>query len=189
MPGLNPPDSLIHADHSVLLLIDIQGKLAPAIHQGSELIRVNERLVQVANELQVPVVYTEQYPKGLGVTVPQLAVHLENATVYEKIHFSAAKEPAFRDLMASMNRTQVVVTGTETHVCVLQTVLDLIELNYQVFVVANAVGSRAEANKNLALKRMAAAGAHVVSEEMVMFEWLERAGTDTFRSISKRFIV
>lgn len=185
----SPLSPIIHAHHSTLLLIDIQGRLAPVIHQGQAIISVNERLLQAANLLAVPVIYTEQYPQGLGATVSEISAHLEQAIRYEKIHFSAAKEPAFCELIAKVGRPQLIVTGTETHVCVLQTVLDLLSMKYQVFVVANAVGSRTPTNKDLALQRMAQAGAHIVSDEMVLFEWLERAGTDTFRTISQRFIV
>ncbi|TRW48800.1 hydrolase [Aliidiomarina halalkaliphila] len=188
MTAFTPSQSTLHAAQSLLLIIDIQERLAPAIANVDALIAENVRLLRVAAELQLPRLYTEQYPKGLGATVPSLQEPLAGAHFYEKIHFSAGREPEFRDQLASLGRTQVVVTGTETHVCVLQTVLDLLALEYHVFVVADAVSSRSPENKERALARMAQAGAHVVSSEMVIFEWLERAGTDQFRTISKAYI-
>ncbi|MFU8783861.1 hydrolase [Aliidiomarina sp.] len=178
----------ISRDHSVLLTIDIQGRLAPAIHAADDLIAAADKLLQVAAELQVPRVFTEQYPQGIGTTVAALQTHLAQATLFEKIHFSACRESDFSSHIADSGRQQLVVMGTEAHVCVLQTVLDLLAADYQVFVVAEAVGSRHPANRELALQRMAALGAHIVSVEMVIFEWLEQAGTDTFRHISKTYI-
>lgn len=178
----------ISATHSLLLTIDIQGRLAPAINQAESVVAAADKLLKVARELQIPSIITEQYPQGLGPTVAALQGHTQYAQCYEKIHFSAYREQAFVQLLSNQQRKQVVVMGTETHVCVLQTVLDILQAGYQVFVVNEAVGSRTPANKNLGLQRMAAAGATIVSVEMVLFEWLERAGTDNFRHISKTYI-
>lgn len=188
MSAFLPSQSTLHATQSLLLVIDIQERLAPAIANVDAVIAENVRLLQVASELHIPRFYTEQYPKGLGTTISPLQEPLNGALFYEKIHFSAGREQAFRDQLAALDRKQVVVTGTEAHVCVLQTVLDLLALEYHVFVVADAVSSRSVQNKDRALERMAQAGAHVVSSEMVIFEWLERAGTDQFKAISKAYI-
>ena len=106
----------------------------------------------------------------------------------QKMHFSALKEAHIASSLACTERKQVVVLGIEAHVCVLQSVLDLLALGYQVFVVAEATGSRTEQNKQLALSRMQQAGAQIISKEMLAFEWLECCGTDTFRQISKGWI-
>lgn len=188
MSAFSPSQLSLQAAQSLLLVIDIQERLAPAIANVDALIAENARLLHVASELNIPRFYTEQYPKGLGATVSSLQESLSEAHFYEKIHFSAGREQEFRDQLAAFNRKQVVVTGTEAHVCVLQTVLDLLALEYHVFVVADAVSSRSFENKERALKRMAQAGAHIVSSEMVIFEWLERAGTNQFRAISKAYI-
>ncbi|MNJ66210.1 Isochorismatase family protein [compost metagenome] len=141
----------------------------------------------MAKRLEVPILVTEQYPKGLGSTVAALQPYLDDAAIVEKLSFSAAADDA---LIAQPGgeRGQFVVCGAEAHVCVLQTVLELLARGRQVFVVEEAVASRLPANKALALQRMRQAGAMIVSREMVAFEWLERAGTEQFRDVSKAFI-
>lgn len=173
---------------SFVLLIDVQARLAPAIHQSEQVIAQNAWLVQIANELEVPVVVTEQYPKGLGATVEALQPLLKHATWVEKTHFSALAEAQVEAQLRNLQRPQVIVTGTEAHVCVLQTALDLVAAEFQVFVVADAVGSRVPDNKALALQRLRDAGCIIVSSEMVAFEWLHKSGTDEFRHISKTYI-
>jgi nicotinamidase-related amidase len=178
----------MHRDRSILLTIDIQGRLAPAIAGAEQIIAAANKLLQVSTELTIPSIITEQYPQGLGPTIAALQRHTTRAQCYEKIHFSAYREQEFVQLLKNHQRQQLVVMGTESYVCVLQTVLDVLAAGYQVFVVSEAVGSRTAENKALALQRMAAAGATIVSVEMVLFEWLERAGTERFRHISKTFI-
>ena len=178
---------LIRADQSLLLVIDLQARLAPAIDGIDDVLAHSAWLLQVAARLQVPALATEQYPAGLGRTVPAIAALLADGATLEKIHFSAVADSGLRQ-RAEFARPQVVLIGTETHVCVLQTALDLRALGKQVFVVAEAVGSRRAADRALALDRMRQAGCHVVSREMVAFEWLQRAGTDVFRSVSREFL-
>lgn len=178
---------LMKAETSTLLIIDIQQKLFPALHDAAALVEHSAWLIQVARRLGVPLLVSEQYPRGLGSTIDELQPLLEGAPVIEKIHFSAAREPA---LFAAVGgeRAQFVVIGCEAHVCVQQTVLDLLEQGRQVFVVEEAVTSRTPANKALALERMRQKGASIVSREMVAFEWLERAGSELFRSISREYL-
>jgi nicotinamidase-related amidase len=178
---------LIDATRSTLLLIDLQERLAPAIDGIAEVLRHNVWLVDVARRLDVPVVATEQYPAGLGPTVPELAGRLAPEEIVEKIHFSAAADGCLEALPA-LARPQVVLTGTETHVCVLQTALGLLAQGKEVFVVAEAAGSRRTSDKALGLERMRQEGCRIVSREMVAFEWLQRAGTDTFRAVSREFL-
>jgi nicotinamidase-related amidase len=179
---------LLTAENSLLLLIDLQSKLAPAIHNNAEVEQHCRWLIEVARELAVPVLATEQYPQGLGVTVPALLSLLKSEEILEKIHFSAGKELHIQAALADTGRRQIVLCGTETHVCVLQTALDLISAGYQVFVVAEACGSRRDSDKQLALGRLQQAGAVIVSREMVVFEWLQQAGTAQFRHISKGWL-
>lgn len=179
---------LLTADQSLLLLIDLQKKLAPAIHNNAEVEQHCRWLVEVARELAVPILATEQYPQGLGVTLPSLLSLLKSEEILEKIHFSAAQEPHIQAALADTGRRQIVLCGTETHVCVLQTALDLVAAGYQVFVVAEACGSRRDSDKQLALGRLQQAGAVIVSREMVAFEWLQQAGTAQFRHISRGWL-
>jgi len=178
---------LMHADRSTLLLVDLQERLYPAIHDAAAVLEASLWLTRLAQRLGVPIICSEQYPKGLGPTMPALRGLLPDECVVEKMHFSAVAEGAlFR--ADGGDRAQFVVAGTEAHVCVQQTVLDLIAAGRRVFVVADAVGSRRCADKALALERMRAHGVDIVSREMVAFEWLGQAGTDVFREVSREFI-
>lgn len=178
---------LMNRDESVLLVVDIQERLLPHIHDGEAVLANAVWLVKVAQRLGVPVMLSEQYPKGIGPTVAVLRGLTSAETVAEKLHFSCVAAKCL-DGLQGKERPQVVVAGTESHVCVLQTVLDLRGQGKEVFVVAEAVGSRRPADKELALARMRSHGIHIVSREMVAFEWLRQAGTDLFREISREFL-
>jgi nicotinamidase-related amidase len=178
---------LIKADQSYLLMIDLQTRLAPAIDNFAEVQRHNRWLLDIAQRLHVPVTATVQYPQGLGEMIPELAASIPPEHILEKIHFSAVAEGCLDGLAAS-SRRQVVLVGIEAHVCVLQTALDLLAAGKEVYVVAEAVGSRRLEDKELGLARMRQAGCHIVSREMAVFEWMHKAGTDSFRSISKDFL-
>ncbi|WP_323004018.1 isochorismatase family protein [Denitromonas sp.] len=177
----------IQAAASSLLIVDLQARLLPAIDQGEAVIAHTVWLMQIARQLAVPTVITEQYPQGLGPTAPAVLAEAEGARVVEKICFSSHAESRLAETAVDA-RPQVVVCGTEAHVCVLQTVLDLKAAGKAVFVVEEGVGSRQPRDKALALERMRAHGIDIVSREMVAFEWLERAGSDVFRTISRHFI-
>ena len=144
-------------------------------------------LVQIAQRLDVPVLATEQYPRGLGPTHAELRTLLEDGCISEKLHFSCVAAGVCKIPLVSARR-QIVVCGIESHVCVLQTVLELREQGKEVFVVADAVSSRDPDDKALALTRMRQNGAEVVSGEMVAFEWLKQAGTPLFKEISMQFL-
>ncbi len=177
----------MRADSSALLVIDVQERLLPHIHDWQRVFGHVDWLVQVAQRLGVPVAATEQYPKGIGHTHPLIAAKLPaNATGF-KLHFSCVDGNCLPGL-PGMARPQIVVCGIESHVCVLQTVLQLAAAGKQVFVVEEAVGSRDPAHKALALERMRAHGIQIVCREMVTFEWLGQAGTDLFRDVSKNFL-
>jgi nicotinamidase-related amidase len=179
--------SLIRAEQSALLVVDLQERLLPHIHDWQRVLGHVDWLVQVAQRLGVPVAATEQYPKGIGHTHAQIAAHLPPGSVGAKMHFSCVAGNCLPGL-PGMQRPQVVVCGTEAHVCVLQTVLDLAASGKQVFVVAEAVGSRDPEHKALALARMRAHGIQIVCREMVAFEWLHVAGSEQFREISRNFL-
>jgi len=182
-----PRTALISAERSALLLVDLQVRLLPHIQDGAQALDNCIWLTRVAQRTGVPVVASEQYPQGLGPTVPALRELLDDAQIVEKTHFSCVAEGCLAPHPV-WTRAQFVVAGTETHVCVLQTVLGLLAEGKDVFVVADAVGSRRPANRDLGLARMRDAGAQIVSREMVAFEWLARAGTDLFRDVSRNFI-
>lgn len=174
---------LIAAAQSQLLLIDFQARLMPAIAGGAESVANARRLAAAARLLGVPVVVTEQNPKGLGATLEELT---GAGPVIAKTAFGACGEPAFLDALRP--DCALIVAGCETHVCVLQTVLGLLAARRRVCVVADAVGSRTPENKAAGLARMAAQGAEIVTTEMVVFEWL-RASTHPQFQAARKLIV
>jgi nicotinamidase-related amidase len=176
---------LIKADRSCLLVIDIQERLLPATFGPGTVTGNCGILLEAAGILGIPVLASEQYPKGLGHTVPEIGARLPEGSVVEKLHFSCVGEDGFCLRFDGLGRSQAVVVGMEAHVCVLQTVLDLLGRGTEVFVVADATSSRTPDNHRLAMDRMRAAGARIVSTEMVVFEWLAKAGTAEFKAISK----
>lgn len=177
---------LIDADNSALLVVDVQERLLPAIHDGQACVDHVLWLLRVARRIGVPILACEQYPQGLGPTHAAVAAELPPDCMAEKIHFSAVAGGCHG--LGREGPDQYVVCGTEAHVCVMQTVLELLAARRQVYVVEEAVGSRRPNDKALALARMREAGAVIVSREMVAFEWLRRAGTPLFREISRDFL-
>jgi nicotinamidase-related amidase len=140
-------------------------------------------LVRAARRLGVPVLASEQYPQGLGRTVPALAGLLDPAEVHAKLHFAGPADPALRAAIEAHGRDQVVLGGMEAHVCVLQTALQLKALGLEPIVVADAVASRDPVNRELALARLRANQVEIASSEMVVFEWLGQAGTPAFKEL------
>ncbi len=165
---------------ALLLIIDVQVRLMPAIAGGAGVIANAGRLAAAARLLDVPVLVTEQNAGGLGPTVPDLAP--EAGTAFPKMRFGAAQAPGFLDRIGDRD---CVVTGCEAHICVLQTVLGLREAGRRVHVVGDAVGARRVENRDAALARMAAHGADIVTTEMVVFEWLGTARHPRFRDVVK----
>ena len=176
---------MMQSNLSCLLVVDIQQRLVPAIDAVEPVLHNTEILCRAARRLQVPMLASEQYPRGLGHTVPPLADLLHADEVLEKTEFSCARNPALLQRLTGLARKQVIVTGMEAHVCVLQTVLGLLDQGLDVFVVADAVGSRKSESKSRALDRAARAGASVVTTEMVVFEWLEHSGSEVFKELSR----
>ena len=166
-----------------LLVIDVQERLLPEMFGKENLIQNCVRLIQGATVLGLPIFSTEQYRKGLGTTVPEIATALGSAPAWEKLDFSACAADGLLPSLQGRGVSDVVLCGIEAHVCVCQTCLDLLASGHRAFVVAGAIASRTEQNQELAIERMRAAGAAIVSTEMILFELLERAGTDEFRRI------
>jgi nicotinamidase-related amidase len=163
--------------------VDLQEKLLPAIFERERVIESCRRLMAGAAILDVPVLTTEQYRKGLGETTPEVANAIQGFAPMEKMAFSACGAPGFGDALKAKNVSSVVLCGIEAHVCVLQTCLDLVEQGLAVFVAADAVSSRTTENCRLGVQRMRDAGATIVSTEMVLFELLEKAGGEQFKKI------
>jgi nicotinamidase-related amidase len=178
---------LLSASSSRLLVVDVQKKLLPLIPVAQRLIHNCRRLLDGAKILQVPAIGTEQYPKGLGPTTPELAELV--GTTREKLTFSCVPVLDWGDAAGvTDDRDQIVVIGMETHVCVLQTVLDLIAGGFRVYVPADAVASRSELDWRIALERMASSGATITTVESILFEWCQQAGTPVFKEIQKLII-
>ncbi|MCE5269216.1 MAG: isochorismatase family protein [Planctomycetaceae bacterium] len=174
---------LMSRDDTALLIIDAQERLLPVIAGGSRVAWNMRRLLEAAKLLGLPAAATEQYPKGLGPTMPQLAERV--GVVPSKLRFSAGGCPEiFADFRARGVRN-ILVTGVEAHVCVAQTVMDLLADGWRVFVAADAIGSRFEVDYRTALGRMDSAGATLTTTEAAMFEWCETAAATEFKEISR----
>jgi len=174
---------LLNASDCGLVVVDLQARLVPALADPEVVVRRARLLLQAAARLDVPVLATEQSPASIGHTVESVAAALPSGAVVEKTAFAATREARFQERAAALDRPRLVVCGAEAHVCVLQTALGLIEAGYAVAIAADAAGSRRMEDRELALARLRDAGADVVTSEMVVFEWLQRAGTDAFRAL------
>lgn len=181
-----PANALASRPLSQLVIIDVQEKLAAAMEPAAmtAMERNCSTLLQAADLLDMPVIYTEQYPKGLGNTLPGLTANLEKAARVEKTAFSCYAVPAFREQLHT-ERPHIVLAGMEAHICVLQTALQLQQQGCQVIVAEDAVLSRNLANKENALHRLRQAGVIVSNTESIVFEWLEKAEGDAFKTISR----
>jgi len=166
-----------------LVVVDIQERLLPAIFEKERVVQNAIRLIQGATILHVPVLATEQYRKGLGPTAPEVAAVIPSFEPMEKVAFSACGAAGFASALEGKKVSDAIVCGIEAHVCVMQTCLDLLDQGLRVFVAADAVSSRTQENHRLGLDRMSAAGAIIVSTEMVLFELLGQAGTAEFKQI------
>lgn len=181
---------LIRKDASLLLIIDVQERLAPAMDNPREVINNCAALIGVAKRLEIPFIITEQYPKGLGQTMVDLRQKAgDDACYYEKLEFACGCNSGIFEQIKKCGKKQIIIAGIETHICVLQTALHLQELGHEVFVVANACSSRKPIQNIMALQRLMRNGVDVVTSEMVFFEWLEKAGSDIFKEISRQYII
>jgi len=165
---------------SNLLIVDFQARLMPAIEDGAAAVANTQRLLRAAQMFDVPILFTEHNATGLGPTLPNLAVHAKGR-IAPKMTFDACRNAGFLERLGV--RPAVVVAGCEAHVCVLQTVLGLIDAGRQVYLVGDAVGSRRAESRETAIRRMARHGAEVVTTEMVVFEWLGSAEDSRLRDV------
>ncbi len=177
---------LLQAAQSQFVIIDMQVKLAPAMELAAmQAVTKNcAILLQAANLMQVSTLVTEQYPQGLGETLPELKQHFLNTKPIAKIEFSACAEPAFKQ-HCHRDITQIVLAGMEAHICVLQTALDLLNAHKQIFVVEDAIISRNASNKTNAIARLRDEGCVIINTESVLFEWLGNANHAAFKTVSK----
>lgn len=175
---------LIEAQRSCLLIVDVQQGLAPVMSEPRRVYRGCGLLLRAAGRLGLPVVISEQYPKGLGPTAGELLELAPEGAVMEKLHFSCAHDEGIRARLDGLGRDQIVLAGIESHICVLQSALGLQAAGFKPVVVADACASRDPANYEAAMARLAAAGITIATVEMVLFEWLHRAGTPEFKELS-----
>lgn len=179
---------LINAHNSALMLIDVQEKLMPLVIEAPAVEANCRWLLQIAQYLKIPILTTEQYPKGLGQTVEPLREFSPAEQCLAKVAFSGLAEPTIADRVRETSRGQWVLMGIETHVCVLQTAMQLRAQGKEVFVVEDCTSARDQHDKTIALERMKQHGISIVTREMVVFEWLTQAGTAEFKHISEAFI-
>ncbi|MBN2476766.1 MAG: hydrolase [Pirellulales bacterium] len=179
---LRSPEMMSVGD-TALLVVDVQERLVPAIADHQRVVWNCRRLIDGAGVLGMPVVATEQYPKGLGPTVPELAQRL--GEIPSKLTFSCGGCPEIFRALESRGLGKLLVCGVEAHVCVQQTVLDLLSHGWRVYVAVDAVGSRFDIDYRTALRRMDSAGATLTTTEAALFEWCQVAGTPEFKQISR----
>lgn len=179
--------TLAEAKHSQLVVIDIQERLVAAmpVKPRQQTLHNTALLSQAANTLKIPIVHTEQYPKGLGTTEEVVRTHLADVETIEKTCFSCCAAEGFITAVSLAQRQQIILCGMESHVCVLQTAIELQQAGYQVFVVEDAVCSRHKQNHKNALARLRQSGVIVTNTESVIFEWLRDAAHPDFKTLSR----
>lgn len=175
---------LLERDRSCLLIVDVQERLAPVMSDPRRVLHNCTLLMRAAQRLEIPILVSEQYPKGLGPTMVDLRPYLPAEGAMPKLHFSAASDEAILAKLQGFKRGQVVIAGIETHVCVLQTALDLKAKGFEVMVAADACASRRIESEQMGWSRMRQCGVELLSVEMVLFEWMHKAGTPEFKELS-----
>jgi len=175
----------IKRENTIALIIDVQQKLYPFIHENEKLTDKLIRLIQGLNVLGIELIITEQYSKGLGNTIQEIQGALGLYNHIEKMSFSCCGLDEFNDTLKDKDKKNVIIAGIESHVCVLQTVIDLINDGYQPILIEDCVSSRNQNDKRIAVERMRQEGAIISTCESILFELLELSGTDEFKAISK----
>ena len=176
---------MLTAADSVLLVIDVQEKLFHVMYQKEQLADNLQRLIKGIQVLEVPILVTEQYPQGLGPTIPEISQLLADVKPYPKVNFSCCGDETFLQAFKRLRRKQVLIAGIESHICVYQTAADLIAAGYEVYVVSDAVSSRTEQNKEIGIKMMLQSGAKLTGTEAALFELLKLAKGDKFKAINQ----
>jgi len=174
---------MLTLENAALLVIDVQGKLAQLMHGRETLFENLQRMIKGAQILGIPIIWTEQNPKGLGPTIPEVAHFLSDCQPIGKLSFSCCGDEDFMQKLRSLNRKQILITGIEAHICVYQTAMDLINLGYEVEVVADAVSSRTVENKEIGLEKVRGGGGKLTSTETAIFELLKVAEGEKFKEI------
>jgi nicotinamidase-related amidase len=177
---------LLDRARSVLVIIDVQEKLFPAVCERERVLGKLELLIAAAGVFGIPVMLTEQYPSGLGPTLGEIRGLLPEVRPLEKIDFSCVSSPGFCERLSGFGRNQIVLAGIETHICVVQTALELDSRGERVFVAADASSSRRPIDHEFGLRRMDRAGITLMTAESVVYEWLRRAGTEEFKRLRAR---
>ncbi len=170
---------------SVMLLVDVQGQLAQLMYEKNKLFASLELMINAMKILNVPILWMEQIPSKLGKTIGDLSCLMDGATPIEKVSFSCCKEPEFMNKFKALGRSQVLLTGIETHICVYQTGCELLNQGYQVQVAADCVSSRTKENKEIGLARLVQSGGQLTSVEMILFELMQAARGEEFKQIVK----
>ncbi len=176
---------MLTIDNSFFLLVDMQGKLAQMMHKRKDLFENTGKLIQGLRILEIPFVWMEQYPKGLGETVPEIKQHLDGLTPHEKISFGCGGDEAIMSAINELGRKQAIVAGIEAHVCVYQSCRQLLEAGFEVTLLADCTSSRKKADKKIALCALENEGVKLACVEMTLFELMHKAGGDKFKQISK----
>jgi nicotinamidase-related amidase len=175
---------MLTTDNTVLVIIDIQEKLFRVMHDKERLLQNVQKLVKGVKVLEIPVILTEQYPAGLGPTLPEISQLLPGVKPVEKVCFSGCDEGRFLQELESLHRKQVLIAGIEAHICVYQTAMDLLNRGYEIQVVADCVTSREVENKEVCLTRLNSAGVSLTTTEMALFEMLKVGRGEKFKQIS-----
>ncbi|WP_432662158.1 hydrolase [Wukongibacter baidiensis] len=167
------------------IIVDVQERLVPHIYKNEELINNLERLIKGLKVLEIPTVVAEQYTKGLGFTVEGIHKALGKYKSIEKTSFSCCDNGSIKDRLSELNKKWVIVAGIEAHICVLQTVVDLVDIGYIPVLIEDCVSSRKENDKNIAIERMKSEGAMIATYESILFELCRHSGTSEFKAISQ----
>ena len=176
---------MLTRENAVLVIVDVQGNLALQMHDKAMLFKNMKKVIKGFQTLEIPILWLEQNPRGLGPTIPEIAKLLSDSKPISKMTFSCCGNDSFLQALKVLDRKQVLISGIEAHICVYQTAMDLLRQGLEVTVMADAVSSRTAENKQIALHRLAAEGAAVASTEMVLFELLKTARHPQFRQVAK----
>lgn len=176
---------IIDRNKTALIVVDIQEKFKPAIFEMDRVIDNTKKVIEGARILEIPIIVTEQYSKGLGRTVDTIRASLGNFQPIEKLSFSCFGEQKFLNELEKLNVTDIIILGIEAHVCITKTILDAIAKGYRVHLVTDAISSRSESNLKIAVERAKQAGAFLASSEMILFQLMDSAGTEEFKRINE----
>lgn len=178
---------MLNEKETALIIIDVQGKLARMVAESEQLVKNLRQLIAAFKTMSIPIVWVEQYPEGLGKTIPEISELLENKTPLPKYTFSALGNKDIESEIEKLNRKQWLVCGIETHICVYQTAMDLLAKNYEVEIVSDAVSSRTKESKELALAKLQKKGVGLTNIEMCVYELIKNSKTDIFKKILPLF--